>query len=700
MRSPRSTRSVPSISAPASFVPWLSLGLVVAACGGEAPAAKAPEAPAAKPVAPVKERVDVSQVPVPKNLVVDGRLANPARVLGIVNGWVAKEMPSFPKAVTGENLAQLVLDENVGDVFDLREPVDFALAVDMGGRESFAVSFPLRSLDTIRPALEAHFTLAALDNGVLRLDPPRRAPVEKKPKKRVDVDDEEDADDEPMEGLHGKACVVAPAAGAAAFRLVCSRRDRMLTDLAPYLTRTLTRADTTNDFKIEVHPEPIREAARRFGPMAIAGASSFARQSGAGPATDDFVRSFVGEIQDLASDLEQVTVETSIAETGLEPTLKVGFRGNAALTTRIALFDQGKDDVPPPSFWKLPADAGQAVSSRVVDPAMLEKPKTLLFAMLAELASTFKLPASEVKVALDLAGKIVVPRSYVSASGVDMTAVEKAFAAVKAAADKDAAKAKKALSEESFGYKVGVVEQPMATTAATFKDLATWVSRPAVQKFMKDLSKEAAGLSFTFKSAPTSKALGLPKDTVHYVASIKVPEDDHESVPPSPTVMTRNPKTAKTAAKKPAPLRESVIHLFLAPDATRTFYGVAMREDIAAKSLRTLFGTEPAAKTLDTRTDLESLKSARMHSGGFWTLETFATSLVSTLTGAGSTKDARMFGKMMAERPALELPLNFATHVNVADARNTQGSYSATMTIPQPVIALGIRTALRGGLRF
>ena len=44
---------------------------------------------------------------------------------------------------------------------------------------------------------------------------------------------------------------------------------RISSDLAPYLTRTLTRADTTNDFKIEVHPEPeksIKDGAQSLSP--------------------------------------------------------------------------------------------------------------------------------------------------------------------------------------------------------------------------------------------------------------------------------------------------------------------------------------------------------------------------------------------------------------------------------------------------
>src|SRR5262249_32419433 len=96
--------------------------LLLLACGGEPPPPPEAPTPAAKPVE--KAAVDLSPVSEPRSLVLLARIARPQATIQTVADWMHAPVPP------GGVVSDAIVDMDVGDIIDLRYPVDVALTVE------------------------------------------------------------------------------------------------------------------------------------------------------------------------------------------------------------------------------------------------------------------------------------------------------------------------------------------------------------------------------------------------------------------------------------------------------------------------------------------------------------------------------------------------------------------------------------------
>lgn len=572
------------------------------ACGG-APAA--PQAPAAaKPVAsaPPPPPPDLSPVPDPQGLVVTGRLSKAGASLGIVHGWSKLPMPESAQ------VTELVTSEAIGPVVDIDQPIDFAVAVSGSGMQLHpvvAVSAAVKDPDKVKASLADRYKLVPGDNGTTLIQGLG---------KPAPADDDQDGSPDDGGGSE-RTCELAPAYGAAPVRLVCGFSPKALTELGPWLTRTATRAPSTDaDAHLEVRMAPLKptiEEQKRFLGLLIGGVLG-----GQAAGTGDVLSVAAGDLADFALDLDTLDVDLMLADPGANLTTTLKLSGSTSELGKLMTGHAERSGPVPAEFWQLPGDADLAFFDRGLDDAQVAKGRDLALKLASDALGDQGIKDADRKPILDALGKLASPAPVAYASGLDPAATQKAFAAEKALGDQaDAssrAEAKRASAEALLGWRVIELGEPSARIAGALKDLSAAWGKPSVVAAYR--AKHPGAPPPSLRTAPLPKGTKLPAGTQHYVLSLYSYAPERRVTHPA-----RGASQPKAADKKPAkPGRPLVLHLLVVPDGQRTWFASGGDEGlVAAKVAAAMAG---GGDTLSARPELASLKTAAVGAGGFVTV--------------------------------------------------------------------------------
>lgn len=231
-------------------------------------------------------------------------------------------------------------DASLESLVDGEAPGFAVLAVETEGfhvgAQSWALSLPLRSLADARTRAEREGAVTDLPNGAFEVA---------------------------GAGPTDRRCAVGPAAGTAPARLVCASSGRALSDLLPFLTRTLPRRTPTDAGLVSVEVRASATMDKLAGALRIGGPTLRLRLRermgralfAEGPALEAATDAFFDDALALAKDLDVLRVRIDRAADGhtLALTADARFRTKVAKSTR-ALLQPGARSGPPAAFAKLP----------------------------------------------------------------------------------------------------------------------------------------------------------------------------------------------------------------------------------------------------------------------------------------------------------------------------------------------------------
>jgi hypothetical protein len=661
---------------------------LLAGCGGDG-GAKPAASPAPVAAAPAPAAVDLSPVAAPSDLIAVGRFAKPLTFVGTVLGWASTQMPGLP-APGPRELSQAIAGEDVGEVIDASKPVDFVLVAGRGGgiTPSLVVSASVKSVDAARAAL-SRYTLKAIDNGAFRVDGLGAA-----------TGDEDDL----------RTCILAPAAGPSPARLVCSDDRAAAERLAPYLTRTVARADYPSDVHVEMSAAPFRPMVERLRRNLPALTLALLSGRGAGEGMGEVATVLANELGDFALDAEGVTLDIVATEPAADVELTFGFRSKKS--TIASWMTRAPDQVGPAPevFFRLPVDASSATFRSALGPNVLDRVKGLTRRVIAEVLEPRGVSEADRKPLLDAVEKLITPSASASASGFDPEAVRKHLGGKDAKGRETPANLRAALAAAS-GWTVMAVEEPPQGVAATFKELSTALSAPALARALRD---GATGPSLvSMKAVPVPKGANLPKESAHYEfvapawaelflggrlgsgSAADAKGGGAAGAGAKPAAGT----AGKTAAKKGPEPKPIATHLYIVPDAAtpaRTWVAYGADEATLLSKLRGVLPGAPPAGTLASRSGLDVLRSGSMNAGGMLT----ATAVVAGVfrSEAETKSDVRPLERMLrmleGGKAGVDAPVPF-----LATARAPQGAFGAgAMTAKLHVPRAAVEEAIRIGV--
>jgi hypothetical protein len=573
--------------------------------------------PATTPIAtaPKEPPLDTSPVPEPPGLVLLGRVNKPDALVSAVGSWTQLPLPN------GVELVRSIADDSVADVVDVSQPVDLALTVGLSTRgisPLAAFSVTVKSYDQAKARLSEKHRLVAGRNGELKvtgLSKKKRArPAPPEPRDQEGPGDDDDDED---------GCVLAPAPTGG--RLVCGE-SAALVSLVPYLSRTLAREKWTSDVHLEVRLEPVRR------PLEEVHSSGLARSlvGAQGGAVRALVDASLGEVMDIVSDTQKITVDAQVADSGVVADSRFEFRSKKSLFAQVLTTDNG--DSPPPAFWHLPGDTDMAVFGRGSDPKVFEHPRELLGNLLLEASDSAGMPEAERKALKDIVTDrflaLLTKGPAIYAKGFDPPAVEKAAKALKGIKWENRGpheEAKRAVLEQAVGWHLFQVNEPVAKVGPILKDWSSLWNRPAFAKWVQ--AKAATKELPRFRVAPMPAGVALPKEAIHL--EVTIPRSDIEEAPAA--LASGGPSSRPTDnagdKKKPAPakpgkvkLKPYVLHLFAVPDGATTWLGLGLDAKLVAQKAAASLASAPDTSTLGKTTGTEVLREGKLTSGGFITL--------------------------------------------------------------------------------
>jgi hypothetical protein len=563
--------------------------------------------------------VDTSPVPEPPGLVVLGRVNRPESIVSAVASWTRLPLPN------GSELVRSITDDSIADVIDLSQPIDGAVTI-AASRHSvdplYAFSIAVKGLDQAKTKLGERHRLVAGANGQYKVEGigkrgrPGKQPSSPDAPGQQDDDDEDDDTD----------CVLAPAAAAnhgRAARLVCGS-SAALESLVPYLTRTMPREKWSSDVHLEVRPEPVR------APLADLRASlpilARSLMGSASPAVRELVDASLGELMDVVNDVEKVSLDGQVGESGMNVTTHFDFQSNKSVFARVMTMAD-RADAPPPAFWHLPADADTAFFSRGSDPKLFDHLREIVANLFMEASDASGMPDSERKVVREL----VADRMFalfangttgIYAKGFDQAAVEKVLKARASLRPDDTpghAEAKKAVLEQVMGWHLYQVGEPVAKVAPILKDWSVLWNRPAFAKWAQ--SRAAGSALPRMRIAPAPAGVTLPKETVHFEISVPRDDVDDERTPPAPAARAEL-KNDKKLATKPKKIHRSpvVFHVFAVPDGNATWLAFGLDPKLVAQKAASALSGAPDTNTLGKVQGEQALRDGKINGGGIATL--------------------------------------------------------------------------------
>lgn len=587
-----------------------------------------------------------------------------------------------------EQLTELLTSEAIGPVVDLDQPVDFVFAFPDEAPHVrppvYAVSAAVKDPDKVTAALADRYKLVPGDNGVTRIEGLG------KPAARNDSDDDDESDGDPdsagADGETVRTCELATSFGAAPTRIVCAPTPQALAALAPWLTRTATRATTESDLHVEVHMAPVKpfvSSARGLMGMMLAGAVGGGGMRG--HALLDLLTAVASDFSDFATDVDTATLDVSLADAAATAKARLQLSGTTSLLARLAVAHPERSGEVPATFWQFPADADFAAFDRGADEDAIAHARTLLLDAVGAGWTADGAKPADVQAVQAALGKIVTGAASEFAGGLDVDGARKAFAAERTlGADVDPAarlEARRAEDEAVLGWRVVEIDQPVASTAAALKDFATAVGRPSFVNALK--GKDAAAQLFAFRPAPVGKAAGLPSGATHWV--IEVPESSRIAVHQHSEPPTG--RGAQAHAHKLLTAKPLVVHVFLAGDGAKTWFSLAGDESTAASRLAATLAS--SGDKLAGRADLAPLKTGAIGAGGFFTARALRYGpMLLRLLGGGSAYSAREMLDDFEQMPSKGLS-PFALRITAlapAAGAGASSAVAADVTIPRGAI--------------
>ncbi len=555
-----------------------SLVALLAACATAPPPAPAPlpalpEAPAPPP--------DLSPVPTPANLVFSGRVANPAASFKVATDWA--RLPSMDPTTLVEGVITAMThrrgDAKLASVVDVAQPIDFASSfeVSLPPRPLVALAAAVASIDAAKSALAASYDLRPGNNGVLLLSPRE--------------------DEAASRGEDAPACELAPSAGAAPFRLVCGSSAASLRALGPYLTRTTPQKPSASDIHLEARAQPLAgfaQIARMQGPRLVQSLIHL------DPATEaariDLVSAVIGDALDLVGDLGTITVDATLDPAHAVFVARTGFRSTTSLLARLATEHLDAADVPPSSFWRVPADVDFASFGSGIDEADLQHPRDLLAAAFEEAFEGAKLLSSDRDAVVKVIRESIRGTRGLAAHGTAAAA----------------------------SYWLLEWDEPAPVIEKVARDMAAARARPAVVKWAA-ADTTPSHMKAGFPSLTIAQPLAwLPKGSLHAVLTVPPPASPPTLAPPPVMTPVKGAHLVK-GAKPPTPAPDAY-QVAIIPDGPRTWVALSTSEAALRASLASVPGATSTASlgAHATALGLDTFKESRMTAGGLFTLRAFA----------------------------------------------------------------------------
>ncbi len=314
----------------------LALSLLVSTAlgcgGGQAPAAKTPVPEAKEQPRQPEEAADLSPVPVPKNLVLVGRVQRPITLAETVARWAG--LPISPRQLLGE--------------YSWIEPlVAWDAPVQVAG--------VVEGKSTPEPIIVGTIGLTSLDKAIAALRDQGQSV------RRVAPGVYQIAGDDP-------SCFVASSRGQAPARLVCGENARAVERLVPFATRGLPDMPAGKaDLELEFTAEPLqRMFAQQLSSLTFLSGFAIRQLSidhaGFDRALADAVYALAGEAQVLATDIDKVRIESKLDEAAsvIDFSTSIKLRSEKSWTGQL-LGEAAQVSAPAPEvFWQLPEDATSA----------------------------------------------------------------------------------------------------------------------------------------------------------------------------------------------------------------------------------------------------------------------------------------------------------------------------------------------------
>lgn len=619
------------------------------------PLACEPAAPAVVPVttappvvavavAPQQAAYDLAPVAEPKDVVGMFRWKSPTvdinnlSACSAVPGAILDQVPrvgltkafkeSYHDQVDAAALAGLVA---------LDMPVDAVVTLDSAARSPkpvFALAVGLTSLEGAKQAASAKGPLTEIVPGIWRLG------------------------DKQQSGL---TCAIAVSAGATPARLVCAQKEKDLTALAPYLTRTLpTQAPAAADFHLEVRVVPLDT---RFGDQLRQQlrALPILAQTQATIGEPDFDNAIMAsaaaltdELGAIVGDLDRLQIDATLDKaTCLTSTTALQMRGKSSWLVNTMIERADRVGPPPAIFWRAPRDASSVFYGRGSDPSRYTEILRTLRTMLVGGMKKVAIGSDDDRKAL--ADLIVMPLgkdvNTMSSSGHSEPAAAKPGAkpvAAKGAPTGRPGKSSKLISTmENLGWYVMGFDDGADAITKQLKDFVAVYNRKGLQ----DPLRKALGDDATF--LPTVKIVaapaGLGKGALDVEIKLTLPEEDMltaskwQDVPPKP----------KPKPKGKVKTTTLTLHLLLAVDGKTALFGFGGNRDDVVKHMIMSRSGSPESDTITSRPGLEAFKSGKNLSGGFFTLNTFLKAIENGIA-TGAAADPTMVAEM--KRVTSQLP--------------------------------------------
>ncbi|MDC3953366.1 hypothetical protein [Polyangium jinanense] len=558
---------------------------------------------------PTETAYDLSPVPEPEDVVAFFGWKSPAATLTSFGTCAAIPPEPLMGGVEGQLRALLrdVVSSNVdvrslAAAVSLDAPVFAVASLETQSKRAgafVAFSLGLTSLEKAKMAVEGAGPVTELGPGMFRIG-----------------------------GRSGSTCVIAASAGATPARLVCGPKEKDVTTLAPYLTRTLpTKAGAASDMHLEVRFAP---AEARYGSLlrtqvqglpVIAQAELAIGEPKFDRAIVDAATGLADEIVAFAQDADKLTLDVSMdPATCLRASASLAMRGKNSWVSGLMGERPERAGPPPAIFWRAPKDSASVFYGRGSDPKrfqpILRTARLLVEGILAKVNVGSEADHRAVGELFDWPmGKDV---ETVTASGRVEVAEVKGTRTPQQEAE--------ALVNGWIGWGLAGYEEGSANLAKQLRKIADVYNRKGFQDpLRKELGPELSKALPKVKVGPGPAALG--PDSLDL--SIKI-----ENVPAA-------------LLDKSAPQKALVsveVHVLLMTDGkSRTWLAVGGgKPDGLVKRLLAVKTGAPDAGTIASRTDLEPLRRGTHMGSGFLSMGPLVKSLDRMKDVFGPREDARV----------------------------------------------------------
>ncbi len=529
---------------------------------------------------------DLSPVPEPQDVVAFFGWKSPAATM---NGFgTCADVPQEPLLSGVDAQLRMLLRDVVSSSVDVRglaaavsldAPVFGVAALETQSKRPgvfVAFSLGLTSLEKAKMAVEGAGPLTELGPGLFRIG-----------------------------GRSSSTCVIAVSAGATPARLVCGPKDKDVTTLAPYLTRTLpTLPGAASDMHFELRVAP---AEARYGSLlrtqvqglpVIAQAELSIGEPKFDRAIVDAATGLADEVVAFVSDADKITIDASMDPTScMRASASLSMRGKSSWVSGLMGERPERSGPPPAIFWRAPKDSASVFYGRGSDPKRftpaLRTTRLLLEGVLAKLnvgsdadqralSELFEWPMGRDVETVTASGRTEVPE----AKGGKRTPQQEVDALVNG----------------WIGWGVVGYEESSANLAKQLRKITDVYARKGFQdQIRKQLGPEIMKAMPKAKVGPGPAALGA--DSLDL--SIRI-----ENVPA--TLLDIKGATNKD-------LVGMEVHVLLMSDGkSRTWLAVgAGKPDGLVKRLLAVKTGAPDAGTIASRTDLEPLRRGTHMGAGF-----------------------------------------------------------------------------------